>query len=211
MQKLYSTQYILICLIEEWKTQLDKNKIVGVVLLHLSKALTVYPHDPIIAKLDAYGFEKEALSLIIYPCLKSKKQSVRINNVYGTFLEPISGVPQVSVFGALHFNIFLNDLYFFITKALLCNYIGDNNLSAYSSDLNSLTDILIEETQTSISWLKANHMMVNPKNFEAMLASKRKNTIPEETSNSVKLLEITLDNKVNFEKHIGSVSKFASC
>ena len=53
--------------------------------------------------------------------------------------------------------------------------------------------------------------MVNPKNFEAMLASKRKNTIPEETSNSVKLLEITLDNKVNFEKHIGSVSKFASC
>ena len=120
-------------------------------------------------------------------------------------------MPQVSVFGALHFNIFLNDLYFFITKALLCNYIGDNNLSAYSSDLNSLTDILIEETQTSISWLKANHMMVNPKNFEAMLASKRKSTIPEETSNSVKLLEITLDNKVNFEKHIGSVSKFASC
>ena len=120
-------------------------------------------------------------------------------------------MPQVSVFGALHFNIFLNDLYFFITKALLCNYIGDNNLSAYSSYPNSLTDILIEETQTSISWLKANHMMVNPKNFEAMLASKRKNTIPEETSNSVKLLEITLDNKVNFEKHIGSVSKFASC
>ena len=66
---------------------------------------------------------------------------------------------------------------------MLRNYTGDNNLSAYLSDLNSLTDILIEETQTSISWLKANHIMVNPKNFEAMLASKRQNTIPEETSN----------------------------
>ena len=36
-RKLYSSQHILIHLIEEWKTQLDKNKIVGAVLLDLSK------------------------------------------------------------------------------------------------------------------------------------------------------------------------------
>ena len=32
-RKLYSSQHLLIRLIEEWKTQLDKNKIVGAVLL----------------------------------------------------------------------------------------------------------------------------------------------------------------------------------
>ena len=120
------------------------------------------PHGLLIAKRDACGFEKEAL-LLIYSNLKNRKQSVRINNVYSTFLELISAVSQGSVLGALLFNIFLNDLYMFITKASLLNYADDNTSSAYSSDLNSLIDILIEESQTTVNWLKANHMIVNPK------------------------------------------------
>ena len=68
------------------------------------------------------------------------KQSVRINNVYNTFLELISGVPQGSVLVDLLFNIFVNDLYLFITKASLHNYADDNTLSTHSPDLNSLID-----------------------------------------------------------------------
>ena len=52
-RKLYSSQHILIRLIEEWKTQLDKTKIVGVVLLDLSNAFDGIPHDLLIAELDA--------------------------------------------------------------------------------------------------------------------------------------------------------------
>ena len=90
----------------------------------------------------------------------------------------------------------------------LHNCADDNTLSAYSSDLNSLTDILTEASQTTLIWLKANYMIVNPKRFQAMLVSKRKNTIPEDLTisiydvdikpnNSVKFLGITLDNKLN--------------
>ena len=49
-----------------------------------------------------FDFEKEALSLI-YSYFKNKKQSPRINNVYNTFLELISGVPLESVVAALLF------------------------------------------------------------------------------------------------------------
>ena len=42
-----------------------KNKIVGAVLLDLSKAFDYISHDLLIAKLDAYCFNKEALSLCI--------------------------------------------------------------------------------------------------------------------------------------------------
>ena len=64
-------------------------------------------------------------------------------------------------------------------------------------------------------------MIVNPKNFQVMLVSKRKNNIPEDLTisindvnikpnDSAKLLGIILDNKLNFEKHISSICKSAS-
>ena len=110
----------------------------------------------------------------------------------------------------------------FITKAPLRNCANDNTVSAYSSELNLLIYILIEESQTTINWLKTNHMRVNPKKILAMLVSKRKNSIPEDFTicindvdikpkNSVRLLGITLDNKLNFKNHIRSICKSASC
>ena len=122
----------------------------------------------------------------------------------------------------LYFNIFLNDFYFFRAKAPLHNYTVDNTSSTYSSDLHSLIDILIEESRSTINWIKANHMIVNPKKLRAMLLSKRKNTITGDLTisindadikpnNSVKLIVITLNNKLNFEKHISSICKSASC
>ena len=81
-------------------------------LLDLSKAFDCIPHDLLIAKL-AYGFNKEALSLI-YLHLKNRKQSTRINNVYSNFLELITSVLQGWPDG-LTFQYFLNDLYLFIS------------------------------------------------------------------------------------------------
>ena len=40
--------------------QVDKNKIVGAVLVDLSKAFDCIPHDLLIAKLDAYTFEQRS-------------------------------------------------------------------------------------------------------------------------------------------------------
>ena len=71
-RKLYSSQHILIRLVEEWKTQLERNKIFGPVLLHPSKAFDCITHDLLIAKLDAYCFDKKAFSLI-YSYLKNRK------------------------------------------------------------------------------------------------------------------------------------------
>ena len=48
-RKSYSTQQVLIRLLEEWREKLDKNFIVGAVLMDLSKAFDCIPHDLIIA------------------------------------------------------------------------------------------------------------------------------------------------------------------
>ena len=63
-RKSYSTQQVLIRLFEEWRGKLDNNFIVSAVLMEPSKTFDRIPHDLIIAKLAAYGIERETLRLI---------------------------------------------------------------------------------------------------------------------------------------------------
>ena len=53
----YSTQHVLIRLLEEWREGLDNNFVVGAVFMDLSKAFDCIPHELLIAKPKAYGFD----------------------------------------------------------------------------------------------------------------------------------------------------------
>ena len=63
-RKTYSSSHVLIRLIENWKKHLDNKKIVGTVLMDLSKAFDCIPHYLLIAKLRVYGFDKKALTFL---------------------------------------------------------------------------------------------------------------------------------------------------
>ena len=121
-------------MIKEWKAKLDCDNIVGAILMDLSKAFDCIPHDLLIAKLHAYGLDENAL-VLIYSYLKRWKQSVRINNTYSSFQTILSGVPQGSVLGAILFNVYMNDLFFFIKQATVHNYAGDNTLAYFPKTL----------------------------------------------------------------------------
>ena len=105
---------MLLRLIEEWETNLDNNFAVGAVLVDLSKAFDCIPHDLLIAKLAAYGFEEKTL-LYIYSYLENREH-VKINNINSNFQTIKFGVPQGSIVGPILFNIFFSDFFFF-----LCN------------------------------------------------------------------------------------------
>ena len=63
-RKACSTQHALFKLLQAWQEELDKSGFVGTVLMGLSKAYDCLPHDPLVAKFEAYGINKTGLSLI---------------------------------------------------------------------------------------------------------------------------------------------------
>ena len=61
----YSSQHVLLRLTEGWRQCLDENKVAEAILMDLSKAVDCLPHDLLIAKLEAYGLEKQSLLLLL--------------------------------------------------------------------------------------------------------------------------------------------------
>ena len=111
-RKSHGAQISLAVLLEKWKRALDKGEYVSTLFMDLSKAFDTINHDPLLAKLKAYGFSKEALQLM-KNYLKNQKQKTQINNTFSSERDVIAGVPLGSIDGFLLFNLFINDLVFF--------------------------------------------------------------------------------------------------
>ena len=71
-RKGYNSQHCLLLMIEKWKKALDNKKHAGAILTDLSKAFDCITHELLIAKLDAYGFDKNALKFILLNRKKTK-------------------------------------------------------------------------------------------------------------------------------------------
>ena len=72
-----------------------------------------------------HGVSSPGLALV-HNYIRDRSQHMRITDVTSDVVVFSKGVPLGSVLGPLLFNIFLNDLFYFLNCANLSNYADDN-------------------------------------------------------------------------------------
>ena len=217
-RKGFNTQHVLLRLKNQLNKSLDKKEKVGLFLLDLSKAFDCIPHDLLIAKLNAYNFDKQSLRLI-YSYLNGRKQRVKINTEYSSWRDILSGVPQGSVLGPLLFNIFINDLLYFIENSDIYNFADDNTLTVADVNLETIINKLQRDIDYLKNWFTDNGMLLNEKKCQFMVAETSNFRINTESIivdnksvdevKSVKLLGVTLDKNIKMTEHIQKLCKKA--
>ena len=217
-RKGHSTQHALLRLLKRWQACLDKNEIVGTILMDLSKAYDCLNHELLIAKLQAYGIGGPAL-LLIYDYLKKRKQRVKIGSIFSEWLEILSGVPQGSILGPLLFNIFINDIIKFVEQCDICNFADDNTIDSCGTTKNIVLDKLQNDLTILISWFESNYLVANPGKFQMMLLGKnidnsttsiKYKNFTINAKHSVILLGIIFDEELNFNKHVDEICSTVS-
>ena len=140
--------------------------------MELSKAFDTTSHSSLLAKLDAYGFSRTSLKLM-ENFLCNKQQRISINGSFSNWAEVIIGVPQGSILGLLLFNIFLNDIFMFISKFNVFNYVDDNTLYSTGKDLNRIRRNLETDFMILHQWFHENHMTLSPGKCHDMVIGSR--------------------------------------
>ena len=160
-------------------------------------------HNLLIAKIEAYGFDKSAINFI-HNYLKERKQRTKVNGSYSSWQELKFGVPQGPIFAPLLFNIFINDMFYFIKDTKIANYADDNTLYTVEENIDNLLKTL--ENETSLD-CKPNddkcHLIVCNEDTVSVILG---NEIIE-AIDSVDLLGVTIDKNLNFNDHVTNLCK----
>ena len=163
-RKGYSTQHTLLRLLQKWQSCLDKEDIVGTVLMDLSKSYDCIQHDLLIAKLEAYGFSLKSLHFV-QSYLSRQRQRVKVGSSFSFWLEILLRVPQGSILGPLFFNILLNDPFLFILETDICNFADDNTVYACDSTVEMVLSRIQKDVEVIINWFDINSMVANAAEF----------------------------------------------
>ena len=185
------------------------------VLTDLSKAFDCIDHNLLIAKLNAYGFEKRSLEFI-HSYLTKRKQRTKVDSAFSSWEMILSGVPQGSILGPLLFNIYICDMFFETPENIdFAGYADDNTPYTYSSKIEHVLTNLQSASEKLFSWFSANHLVANAGKCHLLTSSNlpvdiRITNTKISNVERVKLLGVNFEGRLNFDYHVNTLLKKAN-
>ena len=186
--------------------------------MDLSKAFNCMPHGLLLAKLHSYGLSSKAC-IFVSNYLKNRLQRIKVMGAVSDCTETNRAVPHGSVLGQLLFNIFINDLFFLPLDGSVVNYADDNHLCNANDNVHVLQKHLETDSAKAVECFNKNQTTTNTDKFQSILLSRR--YVDDFDTNtcghiifrgkSLKMLGVTLDDKLNFKEHIRNMCQTASC
>ena len=216
----HCTQDVLLKCTDDWKMALDEGKIVGTVMIDLSKAFDSIDHSLLLKKLDALGIrDKEHTWFENY--LKGRRQRVVVSSTCSEWRSVVTGVPQGSILGPLLFLVFVNDLPSVVRHSKTNLYADDTSIYVSHCDPATAGNMLEEDLRDIGEWIDGNGMQTNVAKTQLMAMRGHKKKHPEDQvevhtyigeallqkQDSVKYLGVTVDKHLNWKSHIANVRR----
>ena len=213
-RKGHNAQNCLLLMIEKIRMIRDNKGAFAAVLTDLLKAFDCIPHDLLIAKLKAYGFDEQALKFIM-AYLNGRKQKVKVGSTFSDLLNIIFGVPQGSILGPLLFIIFVCDLFFVLSNVDCVSYADDTTPYVYGQNFDNVIDILETNMNDLFNWFSINGVIANSGKSHLLVSPFENKSIKIKNSEIVAsrselLLGLTIDSNLTFEEHINTLCKKAN-
>ena len=76
--------------------------------------------------------------------------------------------------GPLLFNIYLNDIFYFVNKSDIVNYTDDTTPYSLDTTMESLLNSLETDTHTLIKWFRDNYLQLNADKCHLLISNHNK-------------------------------------
>ena len=151
--------------------------------------------------------------------LSSRTQRVKVDGVFSSSIDVVSGVPQGSVLGPLLFLLYIADLPKLLRNELV-GYADNATLLCripHPRDISSVTASLNNDLALISDWCSRWGMLVNPSKTRGMLIYRSSTVEPlfpdllidgsvVEMVSELKILGVILDSKLTFEKQFRAIA-----
>ena len=217
----HSCQTTLLRLVEDWKSAVDRKELVYILTTDMSKAFDSLCHSLILKKLEAYGFGQNYLNLL-RSYFDNRLNRVKIKEVTSDWKRMVLGCPQGSSFGPLLWNLFQNDMSFYINNANLSMYADDHQIYLMGKKHVEVAQSIKTQGEQALSWYKNNYLSANPEKFQLLIINPRNVDTDNDNQHisvdghvierigEIKLLGVQIDDKLDFTSHIRELCTKAS-
>ena len=203
-----STEHAILELVRNITKSFEKNEYaLGGIFIDLKKAFGTVNHEILLHKLKLYGINGTCLEW--FKRNLSNRNECIVYNVYNNikksvYLDILCGVPQEFISDPLHFLIYVNDLYKFLSSI---------NVDDLSSDMNCELDKIsfrFKANKLSLNLTKTKYSLFHPASKKRFLREPltflKMDNIVIERENATKFLGVIIDKNFSWKQHINNVT-----